>query len=72
MAIQAKANALKKEIRDINARYNAEKAEMEKLVPPSVIENINKKISDAILTNEKIIEVTKVIENVSKENEILA
>jgi hypothetical protein len=39
LAIQAKANALKKEIRDINARYNAEKDEMEKLAVPLIVDN---------------------------------
>ena len=32
----------------------AEKSEMDKLVPPSVIENMNKKISAIISNNEKI------------------
>ena len=50
----------------------AEKSEMDKLVPPSVIENMNKKISAIISNNEKIVEVTKAIEDISRENKRLA
>lgn len=45
---------------------------MDKLVPPSVIENMNKKITAVIATNEKLTEVSKIIEDVTKENEKLA
>lgn len=72
MAIQAKNDALRKEIRKISERYEAEKAEMEKLVPPSVIENMNKKISVVIASNDKLAEVSKIIEDVTKENERLS
>jgi hypothetical protein len=41
---------------------------MEKLVPPSVIESMNKKITAVIASNEKLTEVSKIIEDVTKEN----
>jgi cell division protein FtsB len=72
LALQAKNEALRKEIKKVSERYEAEKAEMEKLVPPSVIENMNKKISAVISNNEKVAEISKIIEEVTKENEKLA
>lgn len=45
---------------------------MDRLVPPSVIESMNKKISAVIATNEKFAEVSKIIEDVTKQNEKLA
>jgi len=39
---------------------------MDKLVPPSVIESMNKKISAMISNNEKLTETLNVIEEVSK------
>ena len=45
---------------------------MDKLVPPSVIENMNKKISNIISNNEKLAEVSKAIEELSRENRKLA
>ena len=35
---------------------------MERLVPPSVIENMNKKISNSIANNERLNEVSKIID----------
>lgn len=45
---------------------------MNKLVPPSVIENMNQKISKIISNNERIIEIHKVASEVTAENEKLA
>ena len=45
---------------------------MERLVPPAVIDNMNKKISTIIANNERLNEVSKIIEEVSRENEVLA
>lgn len=41
---------------------------MERLVPPAVIENMNKKISNIISSNERLNEVSKIIDELSKEN----
>ena len=45
---------------------------MDRLVPPAVIENMNKKISNIISNNERFNEVQQIIEEISKENENLA
>lgn len=44
---------------------------MDRLVPPAVIDNMNKKISTIIANNERYTEVSKIIEEVSRENERL-
>lgn len=44
---------------------------MDRLVPPAVMDNMNAKISKIIADNERLTEVSKIIEEVTKENESL-
>ena len=62
LAIRSKNEVLKKEIKKINEKIEAERAEMDRLVPPAVIENMNKKISNIISSNERFNEVQQIIE----------
>ena len=62
LAIRSKNEVLKKEIKKINDKIEAERAEMDRLVPPAVIENMNKKISNVISSNERFNEVQQIIE----------
>jgi vacuolar-type H+-ATPase subunit I/STV1 len=66
LAIQAKNESIRKEIRKTLDKYEHEKSEMEKLVPPSVIENMNKKISAIIATNDKLNETLKAIDDITR------
>ena len=62
LAIRSKNEVLKKEIKKINEKIEAERAEMDRRVPPAVIENMNKKISNIISSNERFNEVQQIIE----------
>lgn len=45
---------------------------MDRLVPPAVIENMNKKISTIIASSERLTQVSKIIDETTVENEKLA
>ena len=62
LAIRSKNEVLKREIKKINEKIEAERAEMDRRVPPAVIENMNKKISNIISSNERFNEVQQIIE----------
>ena len=55
---------LRKDLKKINEKIDAERVEMERLVPPSVIENMNKKISGIIASSERLTEVSKIIDEI--------
>jgi hypothetical protein len=72
VAIKEKNEVLRKDLKKINEKIDAEKAEMDRLVPPAVIENMNKKITTIIASSERLTEVSKIIKEVTVENEKLA
>jgi len=68
VALKSKNEGLRKEIKKFNDKIEIEKAEMERLVPPGIIDSMNKKISTIITNNERLNEVAKIIEETTKEN----
>jgi hypothetical protein len=66
LALLTRNEAVRKEIKETINRYETERAQLDKLVPPSVIESMNKKISTIISNNEKLTETLQKIEEVSK------
>ena len=54
MALKSKNDALRKDLKKINEKIDVERAEMDRLVPPTVIESMNKKISGIIASSERL------------------